>query len=71
MQSIQEDMNELRMQLRTGAIQKAYKTLLGYMMDLRIHFQNRYPTFSISGLYQGYMDMTYFAISRHHESTTT
>ena len=55
-------MNELRMQLRTGAIQKAYKTLLGYMMDLRIHFQNRYPSFSISGLYQGYMDMTYFAI---------
>ena len=70
MQSIQEDMNELRMQLRTGAIQKAYKTLLGYMMDLRIHFQNRYPSFSISGLYQGYMDMTYFAIVppslKHH-----
>jgi hypothetical protein len=63
MQSIQKDMNELRMQLRTGAIQKAYKTLLGYMMDLRIHFQNRYPSFSISGLYQGYMDMTYFAIA--------
>jgi hypothetical protein len=62
MQSIQEDMNELRMQLRTGAIQKAYKTLLSYMMDLRIHFQNRYPSYSISGLYQGYMDMTYFAI---------
>jgi hypothetical protein len=62
MQSIQEDMNELRMQLKTGAIQKAYKTLLGYMMDLRILFQNRYPSYSISGLYQGYMDMTYFAI---------
>ncbi len=62
MQSTQEDMNELRMQLRTGAIQKAYKTLLGYMMDLRIHFQNMYPSYSISGLYQGYMDMTYFAI---------
>jgi hypothetical protein len=62
MQSTQEDMNELRMQLRTGAIQKAYKTLLGYMMDLRIHFQNRCPNYTISGLYQGYMDMTYFAI---------
>ena len=55
-------MNELRMQLRTGAIQRAYKTLLGTMMDLRVHFQNRYPSYSISGLYQGYMDMTYFAI---------
>jgi hypothetical protein len=55
-------MNELRGQLRTGAIQKAYKALLGYMMDLRTRFKNRYPSYSISGLYQGYMDMTYFAI---------
>ncbi len=62
MQSIQEEMNELRMYLRTGALQKAYKALLGYMMDLRIHFQDRYPSYSVSGLYQGYMDMTYFAI---------
>jgi len=62
MRSIQEDMNELRKQLGTGAIQRAYKTLLGYMMDLRKYFQNKYPNYSISGLYQGYMDMTYFAI---------
>ena len=62
MQSIQEDMNELRGQLRTGAIQKAYRALLGYMMDLRTRFKNRYPSYTISGLYQGYMDMTYFAI---------
>ncbi len=32
------------------------------MLDLRNHFKNRYPKYSISGLYQGYMDMTYFAI---------
>jgi len=62
MQSIQEDMNDFRGQLRTGSIQKAYRALLGYMMDLRTHFKNRYPSYSISGLYQGYMDMTYFAI---------
>jgi hypothetical protein len=55
-------MNELRGQLRTGAIQKAYRALLDYMMDLRTRFKNRYPGYSISGLYQGYMDMTYFAI---------
>jgi len=62
MQSIQEDMNKLREQLRTGSIQKAYKALLSYMMDLRSHFKIRYPTYSTSGLYQGYMDMTYFAV---------
>jgi hypothetical protein len=62
MQSIQQEMDELRRQLRTGAIQKAYRALLGYMMDLRTRFKNRYPSYSISGLYQGYMDMTYFAV---------
>jgi hypothetical protein len=62
MQSIQEDMNELREQIKTGAIQKAYRALLNYMMELRIRFKDRYPNYSISGLYQGYMDMTYFAI---------
>lgn len=62
MPSIQDDMNELRRQLRSGTIQRAYKTLLGYMLALRIHFQNGYPAYSISGIYQGYMDMSYFAI---------
>jgi hypothetical protein len=62
MKSIQENMNELQGQLRIGAIQKAYKALLDFMMDLRTHFKSRYPSYSISGLYQGYMDMTYFAI---------
>ena len=55
-------MNELQGQLRIGAIQKAYRALLDYMMDLRTCFKSRYPSYSISGLYQGYMDMTYFAI---------
>jgi hypothetical protein len=55
-------MNSLRDLLRTGSIQKAYRALLRYMSDLRTHFKNRYPKYSISGLYQGYMDMTYFAI---------
>ena len=62
MQTIQENMNELQGQLRIGAIQKAYRALLDYMMDLRTCFKSRYPSYSISGLYQGYMDMTYFAI---------
>ncbi|MHB1355609.1 MAG: DUF7000 family protein [Anaerolineae bacterium] len=62
MQSIQEDMNELRKQLIAGAIQRAYRSLLNYMMGLRVHFTKKYPSFSLSGLYQGYMDMTYFAI---------
>jgi hypothetical protein len=62
MRSIQEDMNVFLSQLKAGSLQKAYKALLGYMMDLRTHFKNRFPRYSISGLYQGYMDMTYFAV---------
>jgi hypothetical protein len=62
MRSIQEDMNELRRQLRNGSIQKAYRALLAYMMDLRTDFNNKYPSYGTSGLYHGYMDMTYFAI---------
>ena len=55
-------MNVFREQIRGGAIQKAYRALLGYMMELRTRFKNRCPDCAISGLYQGYMDMTYFAI---------
>jgi hypothetical protein len=62
MLAIQEDMHNLREQLKTGAIQRAYRALLDYMLYLRTHFKTRYSDYSISGLYQGYMDMTYFAI---------
>jgi Family of unknown function (DUF7000) len=62
MHSIQEDMAELRRQLGKGSIQKAYRALLAYMTGLRTHFENNYGDSAVSGLYQGYMDMTYFAL---------
>ncbi|MBN1149567.1 MAG: hypothetical protein JXA78_20060 [Anaerolineales bacterium] len=62
MHSIQKDMQEFQGQLGKGAIQKAYRALLAYMLGLRTHFKNSYPGFAVSGLYQGYMDMTYFAL---------
>ena len=62
MHSIHEDMEELRRQLRKGSIQKAYQALLSYMSVLRMHFANKYGEPAVSGLYQGYMDMTYFAL---------
>ncbi len=62
MPSIPNDMEEFRRQLRKGSIQKAYKALLSYMAGLRTHFADRYGEPAVSGLYQGYMDMTYFAI---------
>jgi hypothetical protein len=62
MQSTQNSMNEFRQQLRTGSMQKAYKALLRYIMALRTHFKIKRPDISVSGLYQGYLDMTYFAL---------
>ena len=63
MQSIHKDMEDFQRQLKNGSIQRAYRDLLSYMMELRTHFKNKYTGFSVSALYQGYMDMTYFAIS--------
>lgn len=62
MHSIQEDIEELRRQLDKGSIQKAYRELLSYMLELRTHFVKKYGDSAVSGLYQGYMDMTYFAL---------
>ena len=62
MGSFHESMLELKKQLEKGSIQKAYLGLMEYFMDLRTHFQKKYPDHFVSGsLYYGYMDMTYFA----------
>lgn len=63
MDSFHESMNEYRKQLERGAIQKAYRGLMEYLMGLRTHFQTKYPGYLVSGsIYYGYMDMTYFSI---------
>lgn len=56
------DMDEYRKMLEQGAIQRAYKGLMEYMLGLRAFFQHKYPDYVVSGsLYYGYMDMTYFS----------
>ena len=62
MHSIREDMEEFRRQLTQGSIRRAYRALLSYMLGLRTHFKNSKDGAAVSGLYQGYMDMTYFAL---------
>jgi hypothetical protein len=62
MESFQEYMDEYKKQLAKGAIQKAYKGLMEYIMGLKTHFQSKYPDYFVSGsIYYGYMDMTYFS----------
>ena len=64
MGSFYEYMNEYRKQMEKGVIREAYKGLMGYIMDLKTFLKNKYPDYVVSGsIYQGYMDMTYFAFS--------
>ena len=62
MTSLREDVADFRKQLAIGSMQRSYRALLSFMLDLRTHFTKRWPACAVSGLYQGYMDMTYFAI---------
>ena len=61
MESFHENIIEYRKQLEKGAIKKAYRGLMEFIMDLRTYFKTKYPDYSVSGsIYQGYMDMTFF-----------
>ncbi len=63
MKSLNACVVEYKKQLDKGDIQTAYRGLMEYMMGLKNFFKNKYPEFSVpSNLYQGYMDMTYFAL---------
>jgi hypothetical protein len=62
MNTMRANMDAFQKELKKGAIQKAYKALLSYMLGLRTHFANNHTELTVSGLYQGYMDMTYFAL---------
>ena len=58
-----EYIDEYRSQMQKGHIQQVYRGLMSYIMDLKTYFKNKYPGYSVSGnIYQGYMDMTYFAL---------
>ncbi len=52
-----KDMEELQEQLRNGTIERAYRALLFYMLGLRTHLKYKNSDFSVSALYQAYMDM--------------
>ena len=62
MQSNQDDIEEFRRLLGKGSIKRAYRALLSYMVRLRAHFENDLADCAVSDLYQGCMDLTYFAI---------
>jgi len=63
MKPFNDCISEYRKLVEKGDIVTAYRGLMEYMMNLRTHFKNKYPDYSLPGsLYYGYMDMTYFPL---------
>lgn len=61
MGSLSESMIEYRKQLAKGYIKDAYRGLMEYIADLRLHLANQYPDYFVSGsINYGFMDYTYF-----------
>lgn len=62
--SFNEAIEEYRKQMAEGKVPLAYKGLMDFMLNLKNHFKAGYPILNVSGaLYQGYMDLTYFAVT--------
>ena len=62
MEPFHQYIDEYKHQMGNGAIPKAYRGLMEYVMALKTHIQSTHPDFFVSGsLYTGYMDMTYFS----------
>lgn len=47
--------------LSEGRVQQAYRGIMQFMLQLQTRLKNEQPDFDVSGLYQGYMDMTYLS----------
>lgn len=62
MGDIDRDMHEFRTALAIGSIQRAYVALVSYMSRLRTRYASKRGERAVSDLYQGYFDMTYFAL---------
>jgi hypothetical protein len=62
MESLNENVIEYKKQMEKGIIQKAYRGIMDYIMQLRTLFKNKYPELSVGNIYSGYMDMTYFPL---------
>lgn len=63
MDSLDEQIQEYRNQLQKGYLQKAYQGIMTFMSSLKTYLEKSYPDYVSSGLYFGYMDMTYFAFT--------
>jgi len=60
MESFDKYLPEYRTQLQKGTVKAAYKGLMGYIDNLRLHLKTKYLDYFISDVHYGLMDYTYF-----------
>lgn len=63
MDSLNDYIHEYVKQLEKGMIQKAFQGIIAFMSELRTDLGNKYPDYTASTMYLGYMDMTYFGFT--------
>ena len=63
MPSLQQAVARYTSALSDGEFQRAYKGILSYMAALQAALTARFPACATGALYQGYLDMTYFALT--------
>ena len=63
MKTLNELIAEYTHHLQQGEIQIAYKGILEFIGKLRAEFIKKHPHYDVGGIYQGYMDMSYFSLS--------
>lgn len=62
MKTLNKLIDEYTFLLQQGEMQAAYKGIMEFVGKLRAEFIKRFPLYEVSGIYQGYMDMTYFSL---------
>lgn len=63
MESLNHLINRYTKLLQEGDIQRAYQGIMEFLRKLQVHNASRHPQYTISDLYQGKMDMSFFSIS--------
>jgi hypothetical protein len=62
MSASREELIEFQRLVDEGSLQRAYRAVIGFMQQLRIDIDKSQADIGVSEIYQGYMDMTYFAL---------
>jgi hypothetical protein len=61
--ALNDDIREYTELLREGTVPRAYRGILTFMSELLRHMSASQPDHTVSAMYAGFMDMTYFAFT--------